>query len=126
MKVKNIKIGIESLEKGLERFARVIEDAKVGRFPKKPIEGIYFESVEGMRKVLTPKRLNLLHMIRVKKPGSIYELAHLVKRDLKNVQDDVALLHRIGLLSLSRTRKARRRVVPHVNYDNLQLQIPVV
>ena len=125
MKVKNIKIGIKGLDDGLEDFKKAIRAARSGHAPRKLDDRIDFVSVEAMQSVLTPRRLELLQAIRVKKPGSIYELAHMVKRDLKNVQDDVSLLHRIGLLSLSRTRKARRSVVPRVDYDSLQLRIPI-
>jgi len=79
-----------------------------------------------MRRILTPKRLELLHVIREKHPGSIYNLAQTTNRDLKNVQDDVTMLSRIGLISLSRTKTARNNVVPRVEYDSLQLHIPVI
>jgi predicted transcriptional regulator len=126
MKVRNITVGIQPLEDGLSEFAHVVRSIQRGNTPKKISEGVSFVSLEAMRKVLTPKRFALLYMIRQKSPDSVYELAQLVKRDLKNVQDDVAMLSRIGLLSLSRARSTRRRVVPRVDYDRLQLQIPLV
>ena len=125
MKIKNILIGIKSPEQGLREFANAFRNAQRGKISRKRQEGVYFTNLEAMRKVLTPKRIELLHIIRDKKPHSVYELTQIVKRDLKNVQDDVALLARIGLLSLSRAKQARERVVPRVDYNNIQLQIPV-
>ena len=125
MKVKNITIGIRSLEEGLDEFSKVVRAVSQGRSPREKREGIYFETVEAMRAVLTPRRLELLHLIRQKRPQSVYGLARLSGRHLKNVQDDVSLLSRIGLLSLSRTTQARPRVVPRVGYNQLQVQIPV-
>jgi predicted transcriptional regulator len=126
MKVRNITVGIKPLEDGLGEFSRVVRSIQHGRPPKKMSEGVSFVSLEAMRKVLTPKRFALLHAIRDRRPESVYELAQLLKRDIKNVQDDVAMLARIGLLSLNHSRSARRRVVPRVEYDRLQLQIPII
>ena len=126
MKIKNVNIGIKSVEEGLKEFAGVVNDARRGRFPKKPLVGVYFTSIEDMRKVLTVKRLELLHLIRELEPESIYQLARAAKRDLKNVQNDVALLARIDLVQLSRSKTRRDRVIPRVGYDRLQLQISMV
>lgn len=126
MKIKNITIGIQTLEEGLEAFSRAAKDIQRGTAPQKKEEGVYFTSLDAMRQVLTPRRVELLHAIREKKPGSIYALARMAGRDLKNVQDDVTLLARIGLVSLRRSNEARARVVPRVDYDRLQLQIPLI
>lgn len=125
MKIKNIFIGIKTPEEGAKELLAAIKDIQEGKNPKKKT-GTYFTSLEAMRKVLTPKRIELVHIIREKTPDSIYELAQLAGRDLKNVQDDVAMLARIGLISLSRTSTTRERVIPRVEYDRLQLQIPVI
>ncbi|MBI4064422.1 MAG: hypothetical protein HY401_09010 [Elusimicrobia bacterium] len=126
MKVKNITIGIKSLEEGLGELVETIKTIQKGKPPRTKKEGSYFVSLEAMRQVLTPKRLELLHAIRENHPESIYELAHLTKRDLKNVQDDLSLLTKVGLVSLSKKKVARERVIPRVDYDQLQLQIPVI
>lgn len=126
MRIRNITIGIKSAEEGMTDFAEAIEAIRKGNPPRKKKEGVYFTSLEAMRAVLTPKRVELLHIIREKRPDSIYELSRVTKRNLKNVQDDVAMLARIGLISLRRPKTARRRVIPRVDYDQLQLQIPMI
>lgn len=125
MKVKNVVVGIQSLEEGLKEFASTVEAARRGLPPREAKTGIYFINLNALRQVLTPKRLGLLHLIREKRPDSIYGLARAAKRDLKNVQDDVAMLARIGLVDLSRAKTPRDRVIPRVEYDRLQLQIPM-
>jgi len=57
---------------------------------------IYFTSFEAFRKAMTPKRLELLHIIKAKKPSSINELARVAKRDIKNIAEDVKYLEQIG------------------------------
>ena len=126
MRIKNVTIGIRGVKDGLDEFKKVAKAIQSGKAPKKKKDGTYFVSLEAMRRILTPKRLELLHHIRERHPRSVYALAHLCDRALKNVQDDVSLLARIGLVSLSRSRAGRSRLVPRVQYDTLQLQIPVV
>lgn len=125
MRVRNITVGIKSLRESLTEFGETVEAISRGEAVVKN-EGVFFESLEAMRQVLTPKRLELLQVIRKKMPDSIYELAQITKRDLKNVQDDVGLLSRMGLISLTRAKTAKKRLIPRVGYDQLRLQIPMI
>ena len=125
MKIKNITIGIKSPQQGLKKFADTLKSIKSGHSPKGHGEAAYFVDVETFQSVLTLKRIELLHAIHQYKPKSIYELAQLVKRNLKNVQNDTALLTRIGLISLTRRKEVRNNIIPRVDYDRLQVQIPV-
>ena len=124
MRVKNIKLGIRSLDTAFaewaETFEKVRKGKKVGRN-----RGVYFTSLEAIRKVLTEKRLQLLHVIKEQEPDSVYNLSKIVKRDIKNVNDDLQLLKDIGLVSITKARKGRERVIPRVNYDKIQLEIGV-
>lgn len=125
MRVRNVTIGIKSVQEGAADFLQIVNAIKRGHPPKRKKEGVFFVSLEAMRRVLTPKRIELLKIIREKHPRSVYELARLAKREIKNVQDDVDLLSRIELITLSRAPGAKARLVPRVDYDNLQLQIPL-
>ena len=49
MKVKNIAIGIQSLEEGMEEFAHTVAAIKRRKAPKGKKEGVYFTSMEAMR-----------------------------------------------------------------------------
>jgi len=124
MKIKRITVGIKSLGEGLKEFTQAVKGAQNGIAAKKK-RATYFVDLKSMLRVLTPKRMELLHAIRQKHPGSVYELSQMTHRDLKNVQNDVSLLARMGLVGLKKKKEARERVIPTVNYENLQLQIPV-
>jgi len=124
VKVKNIKIGVRSLDTAFEEWAQTFEKVQRGKKIDKR-RGVYFTSLEAMRKVLTEKRLELLHIIKEQQPDSVYELSKIVKRDLKNINSDLELLRDIGLVSMSKARKGRERVIPRVNYDKIQLEIGV-
>jgi predicted transcriptional regulator len=124
MKVKKIDIGIKELGESLKDFANTWKSLEAGRKVMKH-EGIYFDSVDNLRAVLTNKRLLILKAIREHKPKSVYELAKILGRDLKNVKQDLKLLSEIGLVTLERREKDKRRRIPHVDYSKILLEIPV-
>ncbi len=124
MKVKKIDIGIRGLKESLKDFADTWKKVESGKRVKKE-EGIYFDSIDTMRAVLTNKRLLILKVIRERKPASVYELAKILGRDIKNVNQDLKLLSDSGLVTLEKTETDKKRVVPHVDYAKILLEIPV-
>lgn len=124
MKVKKIKIGIKKLEDILEDFAEAGEAIERGE-KVKPQKGVYFESLETFRRALTPKRMELLHVIRTEKPSSVNELANLAHRDTKNVANDINCLVELGLVDVKKERKGKEGLSPRVNYNMLQLDVAV-
>jgi predicted transcriptional regulator len=74
--------------------------------------------------VLTPRRLELWHLIRDRKPASISNLAVLADRDFKSVYQDVRLLVAVGIAGLRETRgKGGKRLVPISLADTLTLEV---
>ena len=124
MKIKKIDIGIKTLEENLSDFSKTWKKLQAGEKVKKQ-EGIYFDSIDAMRSVLTNNRLLILKTIRESHPGSVYELAKLLKRDLKNVNQDLSLLSEIGLVTLEKRKTDKERIVPSVEYNKILLEIPV-
>src|SRR4030042_246 len=126
MKVKNVTIGIKSIEEVLNDAKSVMKRLERGEKVRKRRPGIYFESLEIMRKAITPERVKILKVIKEKHPASIYELAKLLNRNLKNVADDVHYLAELGLIELEKGKSnGRKKIMPIVNYDKLLLEIPV-
>lgn len=121
MKVKRIKIGVKDLKTALDEFVKTGEAIERGEKVRRET-GVYFTSLEAFRKALTPKRLELLHVIKTKNPSSINELARMAKRDIKNVADDVKYLEQIGLVEKKETD---RKTKPVVKYDRIALEIAV-
>src|SRR6266850_2311596 len=97
---KTLRIKIKSVGEALEEFSSVFKAVQSGRHVTRR-QGVYFTSIEAARNLLTPNRLALLRAVRSKHPGSIYELAKVVGRDLKNVQDDLRLLEWYGLVRMT-------------------------
>lgn len=124
MGVKKIKVGIREVKEVLEDFVRAGEAIEEGKEVKKEV-GIYFESIEAFRKALTPKRLELIHLIKEHSPQSIHELSKLAERDIKNVADDVELLTNLGLVEVRGRKEGRKEIAPKVKYDAIELRIAV-
>jgi len=123
---KTLTIQIRSIGEALEGLKGTFKAAEAGGRVRER-EGVYFTSMEAARNLLTPNRLALLRAIRTKRPGSIYELAKMVRRDLKNVQGDLKLLERYGLARMSQEhRKGKRQVkVPRTIFRHIALKIAI-
>lgn len=124
MKAKRIDIGIKDLKESLKDFSEAWRRLESGRRIKRE-EGLYFDSIDTMRSVLTNNRLLILKTIRKNEPGSVYELAKLLNRDLKSVNQDLKLLSEIGLVTLEKLETERKRVIPRVDYGKILLEIAV-
>jgi len=123
---KTLTIQIKSAGHALDGFRDTFKAVEARRRISRR-EGVHFTSIEAARNLLTPNRLALLRAVRSSRPGSIYELAKIVRRDLKNVQDDLRLLERYGLIRMAdATSSGKRRVrVPHAVFDQIALKIAI-
>ena len=125
IKTKELKLYIEDTSE----FKKKIKDelAAIDRNKSKKLreDSISFRSLDQLRKFLTPKRIELLRIIRHKKPGSMYELAKLVGRTPENVNTDVKFLKHLGFVETTRVKEVRKKLVPEVDYDKMILEIAV-
>jgi predicted transcriptional regulator len=124
MKVKNIRLEIKSESEFINEAKGVMRKLSKGTNVKSK-SVISFESLAVMRKFITDERLRILTTIKKHHPSSIYELAKILKRDTKNVSNDVNYLEGIGLLEVKKTNKGRSKSTPMVSYDKILLEIPV-
>jgi len=123
--MKVMEIGIKSLSEGLHGFKEAFMAAQK-RHPFKLKKGTYFTSLEAVRNFLTPRRLELLHVIKAESPKSLYELAKLTGRSFPSVARDVAILSQHGLIQLTKHAAAPRKTVqPEVRYDAINLWIGI-
>jgi predicted transcriptional regulator len=77
-----------------------------------------FESWEGLVRVLTPRRLELLRHLHRHPVPSIAELARALERDYKRVHTDVAALAAAGLIDSTPAG-------PRADYDEIRAKIAV-
>jgi len=60
--------------------------------------------------LLTPKRIQLLYQLATLRVESINDLAQKIRRNVKNVYQDLQVLNKIGFVKLSKRR--RRAIIP--------------
>jgi predicted transcriptional regulator len=72
---------------------------------------------DGLRRLLTPRRLELIQTILEESPESISELADLVDRSYPVVYDDVDMLANVGIVVMRREGRGKRPVIP---YDRIE------
>lgn len=120
MKVKTVTVGIRSTEEVLAEAAATMKAVASGEVVKPKPRCFFFTRAEALRRFLTPKRVDLIRLIRQQKPVSIYELATLTHRDFKRVYEDVKALAVTGLVELARDEGWK--ITPHV-VDELRLEV---
>ena len=121
MRIKRIFVGVKKLDNALKEAGSAFEEVSKGRTIKKR-RAIYFSNLKEMRRILTERRLELLKTIKDRKPSSVYELARVLNRDLKNVLQDVSYLEELGIIAVS---KIGDKKVPRFGYDRISLEVSV-
>ena len=123
IKTKELKLYIEDTADFKKKIKAELQDIDKGKAKKLREDSISFQSLDQLRKFLTPKRLELLRTVRHKKPSSIYELAKLVSRTPENVNTDIKFLKKLGFVEVTKVKELRKKSVPEVSYDKMTLEI---
>ena len=100
MSKQHIHIGVEDAERGLRRFIETWHKAESGAIDQAEIH-LNFESFSVLASVLTPKRLELMKVLRQQGLMSIRALSKQLGRDYKNVHTDVVVLSDAALIQRS-------------------------
>ena len=125
IKTKELKLYIEDTADFKKKIKAELQDIDKGKAKKLREDSVSFQSLDQLRKFLTPKRLELLRTVRHKKPSSIYELAKLVGRTPENVNTDIKFLKKLGFVEVTKVKELRKKSVPEVSYDKMTLEIVV-
>lgn len=121
MRIKKIFVGVMPLDDTLKEAGGVFENLSKGIAVKQK-RAVYFTNLKEMRRALTEKRLEILKTIRDRKPSSVYELAKMLDRDLKNVLQDLSYLRELGIVAIT---EAGVKKVPHFDYDRISIEVAV-
>ena len=100
MSKQHIHIGVEDAERGFKRFVDNWRKAETGTIDQAEIH-LNFESFSMLASVLTPKRLELMKVLRQQGLLSIRALSKQLGRDYKNVHTDVIALEAVDLIQRS-------------------------
>jgi|TARA_Y100000310_G_C20614174_1_gene779699 predicted transcriptional regulator len=85
-----------------------------------------FSGILALRQLLSNEKARILHVIKNRKPSSIYELAKILGRGFKSVSDDIKLLERFGFIDLIEEKtKKRIRHRPEIVVDSVVINIKI-
>lgn len=116
-----LKVGIASYEEMKDRTMAV---ARGERRVAAGEPRVWFTSTESFAKVLSAGNRKLLRTIAEKAPGSLDELARITGRAKSNLSRTLKTMEAYGLVRLERGE--RGRVAPKIEYDRVELDLPLV
>ena len=97
MAKQHIHIGTEAPDRGFDRFVNAWQRAERNERSETEVH-LNFENLSMLLAVITPRRLEVLKVLRQQGPMSIRALATTLGRDYKNVHTDARALENAGLL----------------------------
>ena len=124
MKINQIQIEVKPFDESIKEVAKIFRDISEGKDVKK-VERIVFEDVKTLRSILTPARVELMHVIRIKNPESVYELAKMTNRKWRAVANDIKILNTAGLVKLDKKEEPREIVKPSVNFNRMNIGVSI-
>lgn len=95
-------------EEAMELIKSVVEDH--------PGKNIHIVPKEAARKVLTPERMRMIEALREEEFASIRELARELKRDVKNVSDDLEILWNHSIVDFEEEGQSKK---PRIKPDRI-------
>lgn len=118
--MKTLRVGIAGYG---EMKARTLAIACGEHRPGPGEPKVWFPSLESFAKVLSDRNRALLKMIAEEKPASIAELSERSGCARSNLSRTLHTMERYGLVRLE--KEDRGRVVPHVPYSEILLDVPI-
>jgi len=118
-----LEIHFQSLKDFKKEVTSALSKRKTSIQPKNTI---VFESVSGFRNFMTVQKVEILTVIAVKEPKTIYELAKIVDRDFAGVLRDCVALETTGFITLKKANDAKGSKKPALAfpYMCISIQLP--
>jgi predicted transcriptional regulator len=98
MSERDFKIGIKNRDEFFDELEELADRVDRGEDPVPASERVFFEDARTFFRHITPRRFDLLEELHRCGATSINALAKLLKRNYKNVHEDVKALESIGLI----------------------------
>ena len=119
-KSRTLRVGIADLRGAKERTLAIAR-GEIAPGPDDP--KVWFPSNESFGKVLSSGNRALLARIHNERPASLQALSELTGRAVSNLSRTLRTMERYGLVEL--TRGPRGTLRPEVDYDRIDLQVPL-
>jgi predicted transcriptional regulator len=113
---KNVKIGLSTEAQVNLEFIEAWHKAEKDEITI-PEERLYFLDPATFSRILSTQKISLMKILRIHGASSIRGLSRMLKRDYKNVYQDVQLLKQAGLIFQDKTKKI------YVPWDKIKAEI---
>jgi len=78
----------------------------------------------GFDTILSNEKAKILHVLKEKKPSSIYELAKILDRDFKSVKTDLDVLKKFDFITFTKQQKGKRASLkPELKIEKIDISI---
>ncbi|OIO41154.1 hypothetical protein AUJ10_01980 [Candidatus Pacearchaeota archaeon CG1_02_31_27] len=93
-------------------------------FKISPEKSIDLEKISSLRSLLSNEKAKILHVLKEKKPSSIYELAKILDRDFKSVKTDLDVLKKFDFITFTKQQKGKRASLkPELKIEKIDISI---
>ena len=117
--MKELIVTLKTSTEVLGDFKKALKNAKKSKLVHNEIS---FDTKRDFDKFI--RNIYILSCIITFKPGSIYELARLVNKDVSNINKIVKFYEEIGIIKLKKLEsKGRVVLVPSVKYDSIKFNL---
>jgi predicted transcriptional regulator len=91
-----------------------------------PKNVVFFDNIASFRNFMTLQKIEILTLIAVAKPKSVYELTQMLGRSLAPVQKDCQMLESAGFIKLEKEKGGRGSLRPKLTfgYDRIVVKLP--
>jgi len=117
--MKELLIGIRTQKESGKEFIEAWHRAENGLPAQKPVQALYFDSLETIWRCLSPRRFMLLEVLHSSGELSIRKLAQTVGKDYKSIHGDIKELVELGLV------ERVQRDAYRVPWDKLLIDMPL-
>ncbi len=87
---------------------------------------LYFNDLNSMYKFLSPARAEILRVIKLEHPESIYDLSQKLGKDQGYVSKEIKLLTKLGIVELiPENSGSRERLTPVLKFDRIIFDVGI-
>ena len=85
-----------------------------------------FKGLASLRSLLSNEKARILHAIKSRNPKSIYDVAKIVQRDFKSVNNDIKMLEQFGFIDLIKEKTGnRQRLKPVLIVNTIKIELKI-
>ena len=120
--MKTLIISVKPTSTALDEIAQRLKKAQRKKHTPSSHYEISFTEMKSFKRFIS--NIDILTAIQLLKPRSIYDLAHLIKKDIGNVNKLIAFFEQLGAIEVKEKKINGRNVKqPIVHYDKIEFKL---